>query len=489
MAITKTDSQNLSIVWHRRDLRIADHPALFEAAKQDGATVGIFVFDPQILESKAADQTTGGGQVKFMLGCLEELQSAYRALGSDLLFFHGDPVSTMRHAAQVLKAERVFFNQDVEPFALERDRQVCEALAEIGVETQSFLDIALHAPDSISTQTGKPYKVYTPFWRSWIELEKPQPLSAPEKLLGLDGRTSESNEIEAKAIALPTLQDLGFSCDQDIPTAGIKAAEQCLSQFCDSNKIFNYKQDRDFPAQPGTSMISPHLRFGTIGIRQVWQATEAATAHIRSDEEKKGLQTWRQELAWREFYQHVLFHFPELAAGAFREHMQIFEWDNDEDKFAAWCEGKTGYPIVDAAMRQLNQTGWMHNRCRMIVASFLTKDLIINWQWGERYFMQKLVDGDQTSNNGGWQWSASSGMDTRPLRIFNPSAQAQKYDPEGTYIRRWLPELESLTTAELLSGNITPQQCKERGYPVPIVDHYEQSNEFKRRYREAKEQV
>ncbi|AFY70396.1 Deoxyribodipyrimidine photo-lyase [Thalassoporum mexicanum PCC 7367] len=483
------NSQNLTIVWHRRDLRIADNPALDQAIAQNGATIGIFIFDPQILESKAEDQTTGAGQVDFMLGCLQELQAAYQDLGSDLLFFHGDPAKTIRDIAQTLNAARVFFNQDVEPFARERDRQACAALAEIGVEVKSFLDLALHAPDAISTNSGTPYKVYTPFWRSWIAKAKPQPLPSPAKLVGLDGRTSESRSIEAKAIALPRLADLGFSCDQDIPTAGIKAAEQCLQDFCDTNKIFNYQQERNFPANPGTSMLSPHLRFGTIGIRQVWQATVAATEHIRSDEEKAGLQTWRQELAWREFYQHVLFHFPDLATGAYRSQMQVFEWDDDEAKFAAWCKGETGYPIVDAAMRQLNQTGWMHNRCRMIVASFLTKDLIINWQWGERYFMEKLVDGDQAANNGGWQWSASSGMDPKPLRIFNPASQARKYDKDGEYIRRWIPELAGLTTAELLSGNITPQQCKERGYPMPIVDHAVQQREFKRRYGEAKESL
>jgi len=210
---------------------------------------------------------------------------------------------------------------------------------------------------------------------------------------------------------------------------------------------------------------------------------------VRSEEEETGIITWKQELAWREFYQHVLFYFPELQTGAYRPQMQNFPWDDDEEKFGAWCEGRTGYPIVDAAMRQLNQTGWMHNRCRMIVASFLTKDLLISWQWGERYFMQKLIDGDLAANNGGWQWSASSGMDQRPLRIFNPASQALRYDPEAEYILIWLPELQGLTVAELLSGNIPPHQCQKRDYPLPIVDHNIQQQKFKQLYQECKNSV
>lgn len=211
--------------------------------------------------------------------------------------------------------------------------------------------------------------------------------------------------------------------------------------------------------------------------------TEEIEVDIRTEEEQISLTTWRQELAWREFYQHVLFFFPELAERAYQTRMTGFPWQNNKDYFAAWCEGKTGYPIVDAAMRQLNQTGWMHNRCRMIVASFLTKDLLINWQWGERYFMQKLIDGDQTANNGGWQWSASSGMDPRPLRIFNPASQAKNYDPDAQYIRQWLPELADLSTAELITGTIAPGKCKDRDYVLPIVNHNEQQKKFKEYYK------
>jgi deoxyribodipyrimidine photo-lyase len=218
----------------------------------------------------------------------------------------------------------------------------------------------------------------------------------------------------------------------------------------------------------------------------VWAAADEAYSRARSDETEANIRTWQQELAWREFYQSVMYTFPELANGPYREPFKNFPWDNNEAHFKAWCEGKTGYPIVDAAMRQLNATGWMHNRCRMIVASFLTKDLMIDWRWGEKYFMQTLYDGDLCANNGGWQWSASSGMDPKPLRIFNPASQAKKYDPEAEYIREWLPEIRHLNTAVLMSGDIPQRVLEGTHYPMPIVEHKVQQAEFKARYQAQK---
>ncbi len=470
----------ISVVWHRRDLRLDDHPALYAASQQSEIVIGIFIFDPAILHS----HETGGGKVDFMLGCLQELQASYQALGSELLFFYGEPITVMRNLAQTLPVKYVFFNRDVEPLARQRDREVQSALKEVGVEANGFIDISLHDPRAITTQGNLPYKVYTPFWRNWISKPKPLPVDKPARLVGLS--ESERDRIQPSTIPLPTLVELKFSHEQTLPAPGEAIAQKLLTEFCDSQKLLRYKESRDFPALAGTSHLSPHLRFGTVGIRRVWSAIENAKPQIRSEEERLSLQTWQQELAWREFYQHVLYHFPELATNAYRAQMQIFEWDDHQAHFEAWCAGKTGFPIVDAAMRQLNQMGWMHNRCRMIVASFLTKDLLINWQKGELYFMQNLVDGDLTANNGGWQWSASSGMDPKPLRIFNPSTQASKYDPEGEYILHWLPELRGLTKAELLSGNIPAHQCQKRGYPLPIVDHNEQQRIFKQRYQLAK---
>jgi deoxyribodipyrimidine photo-lyase len=476
MAFSSPNSQ-LTIVWHRRDLRLADHPALDAAAAiAESMTIGIFIFDPAILK----DPETGGGKVDFMLGCLRELAVNYAALGSKLLFFYGEPVSVLRDLVQTTHAQRLFFNEDVEPLALKRDRTVKEMLTDLGVEVKSFLDIGLLDPTAIATQAQEPYKVYTPYWRNWHKQGKPLPLPQPNRLKGL---TYYEN---LTAIPCPTLAELGFSHNQTLPKSGEAIAQKLLADFSDSHKLHQYQESRDFPAIAGTSLLSPHLRFGTIGIRACWAVTVDAEADARNDQERLGIETWRKELAWREFYQHVLFYFPQLSEAAYRPQMQKFVWNQNQSDFEAWCVGRTGYPIVDAAMRQLNQTGWMHNRCRMIVASFLTKDLILNWQWGERYFMQQLVDGDLTANNGGWQWSASSGMDTQPLRIFNPTTQAQKFDPEAKYILQWLPELQGLTKAELLSGNIPSHQCQKRNYPQPIVDHAIQQREFKERYKSAK---
>ncbi|MGA0162414.1 MAG: FAD-binding domain-containing protein, partial [Vulcanococcus sp.] len=229
-----------------------------------------------------------------------------------------------------------------------------------------------------------------------------------------------------------------------------------------------------------TSGLSAALKFGTLSPRQAWDAAQQAKALARSDEQRESIQVWEQELAWREFYQQALFHFPELADGPYRPQWKLFPWENDPDRYQAWCDGLTGMPIIDAAMRQLNQSGWMHNRCRMIVASYLVKDLICDWRLGETAFMARLVDGDLAANNGGWQWSASSGMDPKPLRIFNPATQASKFDPEGDYIRRWLPELSHVNTKDLLSGEITPME--RRGYPAPIVSHKKQQAHFKALY-------
>ncbi|MGF1672250.1 MAG: FAD-binding domain-containing protein, partial [Rivularia sp. (in: cyanobacteria)] len=268
---------------------------------------------------------------------------------------------------------------------------------------------------------------------------------------------------------------------------GEKAAQERLEEFCFTN-INEYQEQRNFPAIDGTSRLSAALKFGVIGIRTVWKATEDALQNSRSDELKTNILTWQKEIAWREFYQHAMYHFPELEKGAYRDAFKNFPWETNEENFQAWCEGKTGYPIVDAAMRQLNQIGWMHNRCRMIVASFLTKDLLINPQLGEKYFMQRLIDGDLSANNGGWQWSASSGMDPKPVRIFNPASQTQKFDPEGEYIRQWLPELRSIDTEYLVTGKITPLERQAVGYPEPIVEHKQQQKAFKEMYKNQKEQ-
>jgi deoxyribodipyrimidine photo-lyase len=468
----------LILFWHRRDLRVADNIGLSAARTRSPRVVGVFCLDPNLLSR----DDIAPARVSYMLGCLEDLESRYTVAGSQLLILEADPALGLAKLATALNAKAIFWNEDVEPYARQRDRLVTERLQQQGIEVQTFWDQLLHAPGEILTNAGDPYTVYTPFWRNWSSKNKLQPFPALTRVQGL---TAEEHglAIEAGIRPLPTAQELGYSWDAPLMIdPGEQAAKESLDYFC-QQAIANYQEQRNFPAVPGTSLLSAPLKFGAIGIRTVWLATTVLLEDCRSDEVRDSIQTWRQELAWREFYQHALFAFPQLVDGPFRPQWRNFSWEGTDQHFQAWCAGQTGYPIVDAAMRQLNQIGWMHNRCRMIVASFLTKDLIINWQRGEQYFMQKLMDGDLAANNGGWQWSASSGMDPKPLRIFNPATQAQKFDPEAEYIREWLPELRSVEIAYLVTGKIPKAERQSCGYPAPIVDHTVQQRRFKELYR------
>ncbi|MCT7991475.1 FAD-binding domain-containing protein [Laspinema olomoucense] len=472
---------DLILFWHRRDLRITDNIGLATAFEKSRKLVGVFCLDPNILNG--AD--IAPARVKYMLGCLAELQENYAKIGSQLFILFDEPTQAIARLATALQAKFVYWNLDIEPYSQDRDKAVREALKEQGIVVETFWDQLLHFPGEICSNTGNPYTIYTPFWKNWIRQIKAEPVPGLDTAISLTEAEQEQAK-NAGAVALPTLKDLGLSWDNPLMLEpGESAARSQLEEFSDRT-IYDYDEQRNFPAVPGTSLLSAALKFGAIGIRTVWNATLNAAEQCRSDETRKGVQTWQQELAWREFYQQALYHFPELATGPYREAWKDFPWENNEDLFQAWCEGQTGYPIVDAAMRQMNETGWMHNRCRMIVASFLTKDLIINWQWGEQYFMQKLYDGDLAANNGGWQWSASSGMDPKPLRIFNPATQTQKFDPEGDYIREWVPELRSLETETLISGKILPLERKSCGYPTPIVNHNEQQRRFKALYQQQK---
>ncbi|MBE9167631.1 deoxyribodipyrimidine photo-lyase [Pleurocapsales cyanobacterium LEGE 06147] len=472
---------DLILFWHRRDLRIADNVGLAAARQRSSKVIGVFCLDPNILDK----DDVAPARVTYMIGCLEKLQQKYQEVGSQLLILKGEPSQAIPQLAEALKAKAVFWNWDVEPYAKQRDRACKDVLKEKGIVVANSWDQLLHPPGKILTKSDEIYQVFTPFWRNWSEQKKQSALGTLDNFEGL---TKEKITIakDAGAIALPTAKDLGYQWDNFLLLEpGEAAARDRLEEFGDRT-IYEYKEQRDFPSVDGTSRLSAALKFGAIGIRTVWQAAAEAYHNSRSDETRANIRAWQQELAWREFYQHCMYFFPELAEGPYRDEFKDFPWENNQEYFQAWCEGKTGYPIVDAAMRQLNEIGWMHNRCRMIVASFLTKDLIIDWRWGEKYFMQKLYDGDLSANNGGWQWSASSGMDPKPLRIFNPASQAQKCDPEGEYIRHWLPELSSIDTEYLVTGKI-PQDERDRcGYPQPIVDHKVQQRKFKELYKQQK---
>lgn len=473
----------LGLFWHRRDLRLSDNLGLATLAQCSPRLVGVFCLDPALLNP----QEVAAARVVYLLGSLADLQQRYVQAGSQLLIAQGQPATLLPRLAQALGATQVAWNLDVEPYAQERDRQVTEALQQAGITVQTTWDHLLHEPGAVKTGSGTPYTVYTPFWRNWRSQAKLPPVPTPEQLAGLTN--AEQAIAHDHTIALPSANQLGFTWDADLLLPpGEQAAHDRLYDFCDHEQaIATYNDQRNIPFLPGTSRLSAALKFGTLGIRTLWVAADAAYQRSRSDETRTHVETWQQEIAWREFYHHALYFFPELADGPYRAPFKDFPWDNHPDQFQAWCEGRTGYPIVDAAMRQLNETGWMHNRCRMIVASFLTKDLIINWQWGERYFMQRLVDGDLASNNGGWQWSASSGMDPKPLRIFNPASQAKKFDPEADYIRQWLPELRSVDTQALVTGDIPFWERDRCGYPAPIVDHKVQQNRFKALYKAQKD--
>jgi deoxyribodipyrimidine photo-lyase len=462
------------IFWHRRDLRIADNMGLAAACQNGRRPIGLFCFDP----AEFNPQQIAPASVSYALGSLQLLQKSYRERGNELIILRGSTLIEIPQLLQQLGIKDLYCNKLVEPRSRELGRQLTQRLQELGGNLYPYMDAMLHAPTTIYTGSNNPYSVYTPYWRTWNSKPKPEPI---------DAAVIPSLDIPAEiSIQLPTMAELGFEWPHpQLLAPGTTAAMARLELFA-SKAIESYGEDRNFPALDGTSMLSSALAWGTIGIRTVWQATVVAMNQARGLEAQESITTWRQELAWREFYWQALYHFPGLAAGPHRPLWQTFPWSNDQSRFTAWCNGKTGYPIIDAAMRQLNETGWMHNRCRMIVASFLTKDLMINWQWGEQYFMQTLVDGDLAANNGGWQWSASSGMDPKPLRIFNPATQALKFDKEAEYIRSWLPDLKSVPAADLISGNIAPLWRTKSGYPEPIVDHAVQQREFKRLYQELK---
>ncbi|NER34687.1 MAG: deoxyribodipyrimidine photolyase [Oscillatoria sp. SIO1A7] len=478
-------AHSLIIFWHRRDLRVTDNAGLTAAREASPKIVGVFCLDPNILQR----DDIAPARMAYMIGSLQELEQSYAELGSRLLIIREDPAKGIPGLAAALGAKAVYWNLDVEPYSNKRDRTVSQALKEKGIKVKNFWDQLLHPPGAVSTGNGRPYTVYTPFWKNWSRKVKSEPLpSIPkcEMVMNLDWAIDTS---PIPVVPLPSAKELGFVWEKPlILEPGEKAAFAQLDAFCNVG-VFEYNDLRNFPGLNGTSRLSPALKFGTVGIRNVWNRSTIAWEESRSDESRLGVRTWQQELAWRDFYQSVMYYFPELADGPYREAWKNFPWDNNPEHFQAWCEGRTGFPLVDAAMRQLNETAWMHNRCRMIVASVLTKDLIIDWRWGEKYFMQKLIDGDLSANNGGWQWSASSGMDPKPIRMFNPATQARKFDRDAEYICEWLPELSGVNPEYLITGKIPVEERDRCGYPDPIVDRGKNQRLFKELYKRQKEEI
>jgi deoxyribodipyrimidine photo-lyase len=477
--------------WFRRDLRLADNTALAAASRDsDAAVVPLFVIDERLTDP--GGRFTGPARVRFLLESLQELDAALRERGSALVFRRGDPRQIVPQVAREARADAVYWNRDYSPYAVARDAALAETLRVAGQHVQQFKDVVIRGPDEIFTQGGTPYTVYTPYSRQWHQRLEEHGIHLEDMpTFGLTADTLPASE------PLPSLDDLGLHTTQQAIPGGEQHGQELLRQFTDLRHTYtirSYATDRDRPALPATSRLSAHLHLGTVSPRACVQAARQTT-HQHPDA-ADGMRSWVNELAWRDFYIQILAHFPHVLRGAFKAQYNALQWENDPDLFAAWCEGQTGYPIVDAAMRQLNTEAWMHNRARMIVASFLTKDLLIDWRQGERYFMQQLVDGDPAANNGGWQWAAGTGTDAQPyFRIFNPTSQGTKFDPQGDYVRHYLPELTAVPDRfihEPWKMNEEMQQQTGvrigRDYPAPIVDHKRQRQRALDMYKATKQE-
>jgi deoxyribodipyrimidine photo-lyase len=413
----------VNICWFRRDLRLHDNAALYHALKDKNPVVALFIFDTDILDELEDKEDR---RVEFIHGALYKMQEELVKKGSTLDVRVGVPSAVFQQVLKDYKVEKIFFNHDYEPYARKRDEGIGEQCREAGVSFHHYKDQVLLDKGEVLKDDGSPYTIFTPYYRTWRSVLTDFHLRSypTEKYFDHFYRQAPKT--------VPSLEEIGFR----------SSAQSFPSSQWERGVIQHYDKQRDIPSIHGTSRLSVHLRFGTISIRDL--AREAGALN----------ETFFKELAWREFYQMILWHFPRVVGHSFRPEYDKIEWRNNEKEFEAWCQGMTGYPIVDAGMRELNSTGFMHNRVRMIVASFLTKHLLIDWRWGEAYFARKLLDYDLASNNGGWQWAAGTGCDAAPyFRVFNPYLQTKKFDPELKYVRQWVPELEELN------------------YPNPIVDH------------------
>lgn len=415
--------EKVTIFWFRRDLRLEDNTGLFYAYDQEKNVLPIFIFDQDILD-KLEDKNDP--RVSFIHSQVQKLRDDLKDYESSILVKYGKPLEIYRELISTYDIQNVYTNRDYEPYAKERDSEIKSLLKENGIQLLDFKDQVIFEKEEIVNGSGEFYKVFTPYSRVWLEKFKNNSI----QMLHLDRK--KNNFLKSAPLPIPTLQEMGFEkSDIEIPALEI-----------DRPLIKKYDALRNFPSQRGTSRLGIHLRFGTISVRKL--ALEAAQLNS----------TFLNELIWREFYMMILYHNPKVVDRAFKPQYDQIPWRNSEEDFQKWCEGKTGYPIVDAGMRELNSTGFMHNRVRMIVASFLTKHLLIDWRWGEAYFAKKLLDFELSSNNGGWQWAAGTGTDAQPyFRVFNPESQTEKFDKDLKYIKKWVPEYGT------------------EAYPKPMVDH------------------
>ncbi len=447
-----------ALVWFRRDLRDNDHTALSAALGETREVYCAFIFDSDILDALPGRQDR---RVHFIHDSLIELDQALRRRGGGLIVRHGRATEEIPALAGQLGVSAVFANRDYEPAAKARDGQIAETLAAAGIEFHASKDQVIFDGDEVLTQAGTPFSVFTPYKKAWLKRLSPADSGvAPCEGLVAGGELA----------GVPPLAEIGFR-PTDLAELGIRPGMSGARALWDDfrqGRIERYGQLRDFPAVKGVSYLSVHLRFGTISIREL----------VRTAQQRQA-ESWLSELIWRDFYFMILDHFPQVVCHAFKPAYDAIAWDHWPAGFEAWCAGRTGYPLVDAAMRQLGHSGWMHNRLRMVVASFLTKDLGIDWRLGEAYFAEQLNDFDLSANNGGWQWAASTGCDAQPwFRIFNPVTQSERFDPEGKFIRRYVTELASVPDKFIHAPWTMSRREQERlrviigdDYPAPIVDH------------------
>jgi deoxyribodipyrimidine photo-lyase len=468
-----------TLAWFRRDLRCFDHAALHHALQASRKVFCAFIFDSDILdELPRADR-----RIEFIHASLAELAAELEALGGHLLVRYGRAGELIPGLAAEVGAAAVFANEDYEPAAIARDAAVAQTLAEAGRSLRTFKDQVIFSKDEVLSLAGKPFSVFTPYKNAWLrKLQADPSVLAPWHIEPLAERLASG------ASELLSLQQIGFETTDlralGIP-AGMSGGAAMIEEFLPLLGVYGIA--RDYPAQRGTSGLSLHLRFGTVSIRHLVRTVSELSARGQAGE---GGAVWLSELIWREFYQMILFHNPHEVGASFKPVYDRIEWETGPDAdaaFAAWCEGRTGYPLVDAAMLQLNRTGYMHNRLRMVTACFLIKDLGISWQRGEAYFALRLNDFDLAANNGGWQWAASSGCDAQPyFRIFNPVTQSERFDAKGEFIRSWLPQLRVLSDKEIHAPWLLPSEKRVPDYPEPIVRHDEARQRTLERYEVVK---
>ena len=427
-----------ALFWHRRDLRINDNKGLFEALKQNEIVHPIFIFDRSILDKLPNNDQ----RILFIYHEIESLKKSYQNLGSDLWVYYGEPSEIIPKIAQELNCSSVYFNNDYEPYALQRDQEIQVSLNKIKIEFIGNKDHVIFEKNEVLKDDGKPYTIFTPYSRKWKANLKEEDLRE-YSIEKYSGNLVQKQQGEA----LITLEEMGFES---------KVLHDFPDRIAKNEILKNYHLSRNFPAVKGTSKLSLHLRFGTISIRKL-----ALIAHEQNE-------TYLNELIWRDFYQMIIFHFPKSAENSFKAQYDKIIWEKNEAHFFSWCTGKTGYPIVDAGMRELNATGFMHNRVRMVVASFLTKHLLLDWRLGAAYFAEKLLDFELASNTGGWQWAAGCGCDAAPyFRVFNPQAQQEKFDKSFEYIKKWVPEYGTSS------------------YPEPIIEHKFARERILQRFKSA----